>query len=263
MGPKEPRSTVLSVEDEAVIVAFRKHTLLPLDDCLYALQATIPHLTRSSLHRCLQRHDISRLPEIKGEAAPKKKFKQYPIGYLHIDIAEVRTEEGKLYLFVAIDRTSKVCYAELHEQARRATACDFLRAVIDAFPYQIHTILTDNGIQFTHRKQHTRAFKHLFDRICAASKIEHRLTKVNHPWTNGQVERMNRTLKEATVKRYHYASHGELRAHLSAFLLAYNHVKRLKTLRGLTPHEFVCQQWQREPERFFEDPTHFTLGPYT
>ncbi len=50
-GPKEPRSTVLSIEEEAIVVAFRRHTLLPLDDCLYALQATIPHLTRSSLHR--------------------------------------------------------------------------------------------------------------------------------------------------------------------------------------------------------------------
>ena len=54
MGPKDPRSTVLTAEEEAIVVAFRKHTLLPLDDCLYALQATIPHLTRSSLHRCLQ-----------------------------------------------------------------------------------------------------------------------------------------------------------------------------------------------------------------
>ena len=61
MGPKEVRSTVLSVEEEAAVVAFRRHTLLPLDDCLYALQASIPHLTRSSLHRCLQRHGISRL----------------------------------------------------------------------------------------------------------------------------------------------------------------------------------------------------------
>src|SRR3974390_2139798 len=66
-GPKDPHSTVLSPEDEAIIVAFRKHTLLPLDDCLYALQATIPHLTRSSLHRCLQRHGISRLPDVEGD----------------------------------------------------------------------------------------------------------------------------------------------------------------------------------------------------
>src|SRR3984957_18965994 len=65
-GPREPRSTVLSIEDEAVIVAFRQHTLLPLDDCLYALQATISRLTRSSLHRCSQRHGVSRLPRSKG-----------------------------------------------------------------------------------------------------------------------------------------------------------------------------------------------------
>ncbi len=55
---------VLTPEEEAIIVAFRRYTLLPLDDCLYALQATIPRLTRSSLHRCFQRHGISRLPSI-------------------------------------------------------------------------------------------------------------------------------------------------------------------------------------------------------
>ena len=74
-------------EEEAIVVAFRKHTLLPLDDCLYALQATIPNLTRSSLHRCLKRHGISRLPEIAGDKISKKPFKRYPIGYFHIDIA--------------------------------------------------------------------------------------------------------------------------------------------------------------------------------
>src|ERR1700689_911586 len=78
-GPKSPRSTVLSVEEEAVVVAFRRHTLLALDDCLYALQATIPHLTRSSLHRCLQRHGISRLPEVEGSKPNRKKFKTYSI----------------------------------------------------------------------------------------------------------------------------------------------------------------------------------------
>jgi hypothetical protein len=95
MGPKKPRSTVLTPEQEAACVAFRKHTLLPLDDCLYALQNSIPALTRSSLHRLFQRHDISRLPEMDGEKPAKKKFKKYPIGYFHLDIAEVRTEEGK------------------------------------------------------------------------------------------------------------------------------------------------------------------------
>src|ERR1700722_8256907 len=102
-GPKEPGSTVLSAEEEAVVVAFRRHTLLPLDDCLYALQPTIPRLTRSSLHRCLQRHGIGRLPDIESGKAPKNRFKSYPIGFFHIDLAEVQTAEGKLYLFVAID----------------------------------------------------------------------------------------------------------------------------------------------------------------
>ncbi len=148
-GPKEPRSTVLSAEEEAIVVAFRKHTLLPLDDCLYALQPTIPHLSRSSLHRCLQRHGISRLPDVGGDRPAKKKFKVTPIGFFHIDIAEVPTAEGKLYLFVAIDRTSKFAFAELHAKATTRIAADFLRAVIDAAPYEIHTALTDNGVHFT------------------------------------------------------------------------------------------------------------------
>jgi hypothetical protein len=71
-----------------VTVVFRRQTLLPLDDCLYALQPTIPHLTRSSLHRCVQLHGISRLPRLKAKLRPKRKFKAYAIGYFHIDIEE-------------------------------------------------------------------------------------------------------------------------------------------------------------------------------
>src|SRR6187200_3474115 len=200
MGPKQPRSTVLSVEEEAIIVAFRRHTLLPLDDCLYALQPTIPHLTRSSLHRCLQRHGISRLPEIEGSKPSKKKFKAYPIGYFHIDIAELQTAEGKLYLYVAIDRTSKFAFVQLVEKANRVTASAFLVALVEAVPYKIHTVLTDNGIQFRLPPRHAngptaRYTTHIFDLRCREHGIEHRFTKINHPWTNGQVERMNRTTK--------------------------------------------------------------------
>src|SRR3954466_7339242 len=88
-GPKQPKSTVLTLEEEALIVAFRRHTLLPLDDCLYALQPTLPHLTRSSLHRCLKPHGIARLPDTDGDKPRRAKFKRYPIGYFHIDIAQV------------------------------------------------------------------------------------------------------------------------------------------------------------------------------
>ena len=268
MGPKEPRSTLLGKEEEAICVAFRRHTLLPLDDCLYALQATIPHLTRSSLHRCLQRHGISRLPDVEGDKPKKNRFKAYPIGFFHIDIAEVRTEAGKLYLFVAIDRTSKFAFAQLHERANRRTATDFLKALIDAVPYKIRIVLTDNGIQFCdmphQRSGPTATYRtHMFNLLCRHHGIEHRLTKSNHPWTNGQVERMNRTLKDATVKRYHYENHAQLRAHLDDFLAAYNFAKRLKTLRGLTPHEFICQAWTEDPKAFRLNPHHHNLGPYT
>src|ERR1043166_5566866 len=253
-GPRDPRSTVLSAEEEAIIVALRKHTLLPLDDCLYALQATIPHLTRSSLHRCLKRHGISRLPQVKDEGAAKRKFKAYPIGYFRIDIAELRTAEGKLYLFVAIDRTSKFAFVTLHEKADRPTAVRFLEALIAAVPYRLHTALTDNGIQADlpkNRDGWTARYRvHRFDQICRANGIEHRLTKPNHPWTNGQVERMNRTLKEATVNSYHYDSHEQLRAHLADFVTAYNFARRLKILKGLSPYEYICNAWTKEPARF-------------
>jgi hypothetical protein len=65
---------------------------------------------------------------------------------------------------------------------------------------------------------------------------------------------MNRTLKEATVRRYHYESHGQLREHLAAFLAAYNFAKRLKTLRGLTPYEYICKCWTEKPDQFRLDP---------
>ena len=251
-----------------MIVAFRRHSLLPLDDCLYALQPTIPHLTRSSLHRSLQRHGISRLPDIAGDKPTRRAFKAYPIGFFHIDIAEVRTAEGKLYLFVAIDRTSKFAFVQLVEKATRVTASAFLVALIKAVPYRIHTVLTDNGIQFCFLPRYasgpTASFiTHMFDMRCQEHGIEHRLTKPNHPWTNGQVERMNRTIKDATVKHYHYDDHDQLRRHLMLFIDAYNQARRLKTLRGLTPAQFIWKQWQESPGLFHQEPCHLIAGPYT
>jgi len=80
---------------------------------------------------------------------------------------------------------------------------------------------------------------HAFGNVFRDHDIEHRLTKPNHPWTNGQVERMNRTIKEATVRRLHYDDLEQLRQHLRDFIQAYNFSRRLKMLKGLTPYEFV------------------------
>ena len=265
-GPKEAHFISLSLEEEAIIVAFRRHTLLPLDDCLYALLPTIPRLTRSSLDRCLQRHGISRLPDTDGDKPKRKKFKLYPIGYFHIDIAELRTAEGKLYLYVAVDRTSKFAFVQLVSRTGRASASAFLEALIAAASYKIHTVLTDNGIQFTFPPRYANGptatyMTHMFDMRCREHGIEHRLTKIKSPWTNGQVERMNRTIKDATVKRFHYEKHDQLRQHLSDFIDAYNYARRLKTLRGLTPYEFICKCWTTDPQRFRINPHHQRPGP--
>ena len=107
MGPSAPHSTVLTLAEEAMVVEFRRRTLLPLDDVLGCLRGSIPKLTRSSLHRCLERHGISRLPETPDQASKRDKFAQTAIGYVRINISKLRLSEGKLNMFSAIGRVSK------------------------------------------------------------------------------------------------------------------------------------------------------------
>ena len=177
-------------------------------------------------------------------------------------------------MFVAIDRTSKFAFVELHEKATTAISRQFLLRLIEAIPYRIHTVLTDNGIQFTtpgaggsavplikEAMAKGEIFRaHAFEYACAKADIDHRTTKPKHPWTNGQVERMNRTIKDAIVKRFHYDDHKQLKRHLDDFIAAYNFGRRLKTLKGLTPFEFICKQWTIEQQRFKIDPIHQMPG---
>ncbi len=115
---------------------------------------------------------------------------------------------------MAIDCTSKVAFAELHPRAKRVVAAEFLRRVLDKLPYQVHTVLTNNGVQFTPQPHQLLPGGHSFDRICREWGVEHRLTKPAYPWTNGQGERLNRTSNEATVQRFHYQSTDELKEHI-------------------------------------------------
>jgi hypothetical protein len=195
---RAPRS--LTLEQEARIGAVRRHPRLPLDDCLDALQATIPQLTRAARHRCLKRPGINHLPQITG-ATPPPPCQSSPIGSFHIDIAEVRTAAGKLQLLVAVDRPSTCADAELQTAAPKMIAAQFLRNLIAAGPYRLPTVLPEHGMQFTNRQRDPSAFQHIFDRVCNDYGLAHRLTNTTHPWTNGQVERMTRPLKEATVRK--------------------------------------------------------------
>jgi transposase InsO family protein len=194
-----------------------------------------------------------------------KKFKDYEIGYFHIDIAELRYEGGKAFLYVAVDRTSKLVFARIYRSATKLAAAGFLKSLVRTVPYRIHTVLTDNGVQFVQlqRGQSRSYLIHIFGRVCLENGIEHRLTKPYHPWTNGQAERMVRTIKEATVKSFHYASIQELRRHVSDWLIAYNFAKQLKALKFRTPCEAIEELWKSKPDVFIVQPTHHMLGPNT
>jgi hypothetical protein len=103
--------------------------------------------------------------------------------------------------------------------------------------------------------------EHMHSSSPARNDIDHRTTKPKHPWTNGQVERMNRTIKDATVKRFHYETRDQLREHLANFVAAYNFGKRLKTLKGLTTYEIICKGWTKEAHRFTSIWHHQNPGP--
>jgi len=268
MGPSVVRSTVLTPAEEAMVVEFRRRTLLPLDDVLGCLRDTIPTLSRSALHRCLQRHGISRLPASEEKSSKRGRFSETKIGYVHIDSCEFRHAEGRLVMFLAIDRVSKFTYVEFHKKAGKMNGSAFLRKVVEVFPYKIHTVLTDNGMAFAdlpkNRDGPTAMWGgHIFDRVCNEHSIQHKLTRPYHPWTNGQAERMNRTIKDATVKVFHYEDLASLKAHILDFVTAYNFAKHLKALRWRTPYQAICSAWTSEPAIFKINPHHLIPGPYT
>lgn len=267
MGPRKPCSSVLSAVEEAIVVEFRRRTLLPLDDVLGCLRESIPRLTRSALHRCLQRHGISQLPKADARASRRGRFAETTIGYVHVDVSELRLAQGKLHMFLAIDRVSKFTYIEFHGRSTMAVGASFLRNLIAMLPYAIHTVLTDNGVQFAdmprYRSGPTAQWRgHAFDRVCGEHGIKHCLTKPYHPWTNGQAERMNRTIKDATIKAYHYEDFDSLKAHVLAFVAAYNFAKHLKALKWKTPFQAICDAWTKDPSPFKLDPHHLIPGPY-
>jgi transposase InsO family protein len=271
MGPARPRSMVLTEAEEAIVVEFRRRTLLPLDDVLGCLREAIPKLTRSALHRCLVRHGISRLPHDPEKASKRGRFAETKIGYVHIDVCELRLSEGRLFLFLAVDRVSKFAHVAFFDANTKLNGAAFLRQVVAAFPYRLHTVLTDNGMAFADLPKNRGRYPeiealfggHVFDRVCDQNGIEHRLTKPYHPWTNGQAERMNRTVKEATIKAFHYPDLEALKAHVLAFVTAYNFAKHLKALRWRTPFQAVCDAWKADPSPFKIDPHHLIPGPHT
>jgi hypothetical protein len=233
---------------------------LPLDDVYIALKDVIPHLTRSNLHRCLQRHGISRLP--KADREKPKKFKDYEIGYFHIDIAELRYEGGKGFLFVAVDRTSKLVFARIYRGATKLAAAAFLKVLVKTVPYRVQhrpdrqrRAVRPVGAWSERSLAHPCLRAHL-PRARYRAPTDKTLPSLDQ-WTG---RRMVRTIKEATVRSFHYTSINELRRHVRDWLTAYNFAKQLKALRFKTPYEAIEQLWSAKPEIFIVKPSHHMLG---
>lgn len=265
-GAKPGQGSVLTYVDEAVIIETRRKTLLPLDDLYDLLKPVISVLTRSNLHRCLQRHGISRLadllpPEEKGAT---KAFKDYAPGYLHIDTAQINLGKDKWHLFVAIDRATRFVYVELHDNKRMETAAAFLRKTLAQYPFKIVKILTDNGIEFSYNllveTKKPKNKLHPFVKICQDQHIEHRTTLVKHPWTNGMVEAMNKKIKANTVKRFHYDNVEALKAHLYAYILNYNFNLKLRAIGRKPPFEAILDFYKKMPAIFTINPNQLIVG---
>jgi len=264
-GAKPGQGSVLTGVDEAVIVETRRKTLLPLDDLYDLLLPLIPVLTRSNLHRCLQRHGVSRLADLlpAEEKGKTKAFKDYAPGYLHIDTAQINLGKDKWYLFVAIDRATRYVYIELHDNKRMETAAGFLRQTLAQYPFKVVKILTDNGIEFSYNllveAKKPKDKVHPFVKICQDQKIEHRTTLVKHPWTNGMVEAMNKKIKANTVKRFHYDSVEALKEHLYAYVLNYNFNLKLRAIGRLPPFEAILNFYKKMPDIFTVNPDHLIV----
>lgn len=247
-------TTSLSAMEETLVCELRTSLQLPLDDIVEVMRRCVNEkLSRSALHRCLQRHGISRRtrPDRPGIGV----FEQATVGFIHIDLKHLPAlERRKSYAFVAIDRATRYVYVEIHRRRDAKTSAGFLKRFLAHFPHPVHTILTDNGAEFTDRFAVDMKNKppgrpsgnHPFDLICTSHKIDHRLTRPYRPQTNGLVERFNRRIAEAIGRepkrgsaRRTFTCHADRDAFLNRFVAHYNRT-RLKCLRYLAPLEVLA-----------------------
>lgn len=163
-----------------------------------------------------------------GQEKPSR-FKAFEIDSFHFDIAELGNESRIFFLFIVVDRASKIVLAWICRKVTKLVAAAFRKTPVKTVPDRIHTVLTDNGVPFIQHDKRAASglVGQVFGPVCAENGIEHRLTKPYHPWTICQAERMVWTIKEATVRSFHSASIDDLRRHVRHGRLAYNAAKQL------------------------------------
>ena len=255
--------TKLSEHQEMLVVELRKLLLLPLDDLLVIVREFIhPEATRSGIHRTLRRHGVSNLKallrEKNADTAPDKPktFKDYAPGFVHVDVKylpQMADESRRKYLFVAIDRATRWVYLEILPDKSARSAKGFLQRLIKKAPFNISKVLTDNGKEFTDRFSANGKRKptgqHVFDQLCHAEGIEHRLTKPKHPQTNGMVERFNGRISEILATT-HFDASKDLQETLYQYQKIYNHHIPQKNLGHITPIQALKDWHKKRPELF-------------
>jgi len=252
--------------EKKLIELVRMATWMSLDDLVDTVSTVIPNANRSNVSRILQSLGISKIPEEKRVEA--KKFKEYEPGYLHIDVTYMPKLEGKkYYLFVAIDRATRVMYYKVYENKTAQNAVLFLQECKEFFPFYITHILTDNGLEFTDKyvgeEKNKVSGNHPFDKECSKDDIDHRLTAPNTPKTNGMVERANGTIKNSTIKVETYENVQELIVDLNKFLIFYLFTRRHGSLRKelgakvRTPFDAMQSWFKIKPELFKISPDAF------
>jgi len=253
----------LSDLERELVRIVRTSTWMPLDDLVDTLRNVIPHASRSAISRTLRAQKISRVPEAARTRA--KKFKEYAPGFLHMDVTYLPKIDGvKYYLFVAIDRATRLMYYKVYRSKSVTSATDFLKECERFFPFAITHILTDNGTEFTNRfsrGQTEPTGNHRFDKLCSALGIDHRLSEPFTPQTNGMVERANGLIKDRTIKVKTYKNLQEMIADLDKFLLYYLFARRhgslRKELKVRTPFEALEYWYNLEPDLFRKLPEMF------
>jgi transposase InsO family protein len=232
--------------EEYILCEIRKFALLTLDDLLEVASQIGIKISRSALDRALRRNGLSNLREYISGLDEKtqdeiKKFKKYPPGFLHIDIKYLPKIDGtRLYLYVAIDRATRLVYASIFADKSSASATTFLQEVIDFFPFKITKILTDNGKEFTDRFRKGSkkpSGKHPFDKLCHEESIEHRLIKPYTPKTNGMVERFNGKIKYAVLDSVTFDTVEDLKKGVMQYWYNYNHYIKHSGIDRMTPFQ--------------------------
>ncbi len=246
--------------EKEVIRVVRTLTWCSIDELTETVSSSIGKSNRSNVYRTLQSFDINRIPDSKKAEA--KKFKEYEPGYLHIDVTYLpKIEKIKHYLFVAIDRATRLLYFKVYANKTAANAVLFLEDCKNFFPFYVTHILTDNGLEFTDkyaRGNNKPSDNHIFDKKCKKMNTKHRLTAPNTPKTNGMVERVNGTIKSATIKETTYNGLSEMKNDLNQFLVFYNTNRRHHSLRKelnvKTPLDAVRYWFNIKPEIFKINP---------